>query len=479
MSDVSNRRGRRLLTLLAAGAVSVIGLQAGPLTSEAAAATPDGGRFQGVNWADPRDNYADDAVVPTGLSTEDDYLTTYYKSAAVVGQFQSEFGANTVRLPVNPASVNGPWWDSYRGAIDAAVGRGVKVVLGYWEGPGAAKDGRIDDKAAYDAMWRTVVDRYGDTGRVYFEPMNEPFGYSATEWADTAAGWLSAYGAIVPRERVLVGGVGYSEDVRPVCADPRLAGTHLSLHQYGFWHQDWTDPARWAADLRARVGNCASRTVLTEFGTELTTGLDYNGPVNGRWAVATLKGQTDTVRELGIGSVYWPGLRAGDSYSLTELQGTGTDLTLRTTNTSAADRLAWAWWGTGRPATTSGALRGVGSGHCLDVPGGSREPGTKMIIWYCNGKENQQWTYTAEKELRVYGNMCLDVDHGGTAGGTPLILWPCNGGTNQKWNINAGGSITAQDSGLALDVGGAYTAAGSDVGLWYGNGATNQQWQRL
>lgn len=473
---------RRALALGAVGSLGlagVLGLQAGPFATAAAAATTLGSnQFHGVNWADPRDNYADDEVVPSGLSTADDYLTTYNKSAAVIGQFQSKFRADTVRLPVNPATVNGPWWGSYAGAVDAAVGKGAKVVLAYWEGPGAARDGRIDDQAAYDAMWATIVDRYADNDRVYFEPMNEPFGYSAGEWTDTAARWLGDHGRSIPRDRVFVGGTGYSEDVRPVCADSRLAGTHLSLHQYGFWHPDWTQHSQWSADLRTKVGTCASRTVLTEFGATLNTGLDYNGPVNGSNEIAYLQADTDTLRELGMGSVYWPGLRNGDGYSLTELQGTGTDLTLRTTNTSAADRLAWSWFGTGRPAITAGVLRGVGSGLCLDVPGASHEPGTKMIIWYCNGQGNQQWTYTAAKELRVYGDMCLDVDHGGTTGGTPLILWPCNGGTNQKWNINAGGSVTAQDSGLALDVGGAATAAGSPVGLWYGNDGSNQKWQR-
>ncbi|MFJ3904621.1 lectin [Streptomyces sp. NPDC090025] len=467
-----------MLTLAAVGSLGLTALQAGPLAGEAAAAAPDTTKFQGVNWADPRDNYASDEVVPTGLALTDDYLATYQKSTAVVAEFQRKFGTNTVRLPINPATVNGPWWDSYRGAIDAATGRGVKVLLGYWESP-EHKDGRIDDKAAYDTMWRTVVDQYGDTGAVSFEPMNEPYGYTAAQWADTAANWLDTYGAVVPRERVFVGGVGYSEDVKPVCADQRLAGTHLSLHHYGFWHQNWTDPATWAADLRSKIGDCASRTVLTEFGVGATGGLDYNGAVNGEWQIAAFQAQTDTLRELGMGSVYWPGLRAGDGYSLTELQGTGTDLTLRTTNQSVADRLAWAWWGTGRPATTAGVLRGVGSGICLDVPGAVREPGTKMILWYCNGGPNQQWTYTAQKELRVYGDMCLDVDHGGTVGNTPLILWPCNGGTNQKWNLNAGGSVTPVDSPLCLDVGGRATAAGSAVGLWYCNGEPNQRWQRL
>jgi hypothetical protein len=39
--------------------------------------------FRGVNWADPRDNYASDAVVPSGLSTADDYATTYRHRAGV------------------------------------------------------------------------------------------------------------------------------------------------------------------------------------------------------------------------------------------------------------------------------------------------------------------------------------------------------------------------------------------------------------
>ncbi|HEY7413799.1 MAG TPA: hypothetical protein VH593_01290, partial [Ktedonobacteraceae bacterium] len=35
-------------------------------TSTVQAAAPN--QFKGVNWADPRDNYANDQVVPTGLS---------------------------------------------------------------------------------------------------------------------------------------------------------------------------------------------------------------------------------------------------------------------------------------------------------------------------------------------------------------------------------------------------------------------------
>jgi hypothetical protein len=296
--------------------------------------------FKGVNWADPRDNYADDAVVPSGLSASDDYDTVYAKAEAIIGGF-ADLGANTVRLPVNPSSVNGSFWGAYTGAIDAATDQGFKVILGYWESD-TAKDGRIDDQAAYDAMWDTITTAYADNALVHFEPMNEPFGYTTQEWTDTASAWLSAYAGI-PRERVLVGGTGYSEDVTTVCADSRLDGTLLALHQYGFWHTDWTTYEQWREDLERRIGDCASRTVLDEFGATMTSGLDYNGSINGSNEIAYIQSATDTVRELGLGSVYWPGLRDGDTYSLTTLQGSGTDLSLQVTNASGLDRLHLAW----------------------------------------------------------------------------------------------------------------------------------------
>src|SRR6266700_8217409 len=44
-------------------------------------------QFRGVNWADPRDNYANDPVVPSGLSTSDNYATTYAKASAIIRGF--------------------------------------------------------------------------------------------------------------------------------------------------------------------------------------------------------------------------------------------------------------------------------------------------------------------------------------------------------------------------------------------------------
>ncbi|MFG2041024.1 ricin-type beta-trefoil lectin domain protein [Dactylosporangium sp. NPDC048998] len=470
-----SRRGARLvprwaatLGTLVALLAATVGVEVGMVGTPALAATD---QFKGVNWADPRDNYADDPVVPSGLSTSDSYSTTYAKATAVIGGFQSNLGANTVRLPINPYTVNGSYWSSYTGAIDAAVAKGFKVILSYWEGT-AHKDGMVDNTSAYWNMWQTVVNAYGGNGMVYFEPMNEPFGYSQSAWANLAASWISTYPS-VPKSRIFVSGTGYNDNVTSVCADSRLSGTYLSLHFYGFWNPSQTSYWSWANDLRDRIGSCASRTVLDEWGAPMTTGLNYNGPINGNAYVAYIQAASDTLRLLGMGSVYWPGLRTGDSYSMEKLGGSGSDLTLTNNNASGVSRLQWAWGSGG-----ASVIRGGSSKRCLDVPGGSTTWGTKLQIWDCNGGGNQSWLLTPSKTLVVYGKLCLDIPGGGTAAGARVETWDCSGTGNQQWNVNSDGTITNVQTGLCLDANGGGTANGTAVVVWYCNGGANQKWTR-
>ena len=121
---------------------------------------------------------------------------------------------------------------------------------------------------------------------------------------------------------------------------------------------------------------------------------------------------------------------------------------------------------------------GVASGRCLDVPAASTSNGTQTALWDCNGRTNQSWTYTASKQLVVYGNKCLDASGQGTSNGTAAIIWDCTGGTNQQWNVNANGTITGVQSGLCLDAAALGTANGTKIQLWACTGGTNQQWAR-
>ncbi|WP_030669329.1 glycoside hydrolase family 5 protein [Streptomyces cellulosae] len=337
-------RLRAAFVAVAIAAVTGTTLAGSP--ASAAAPSTDTTQFKGVNWADPRDNFADDPVVLSGLSLSDSYRQTYTKSSRIISAFRANLGANTVRLPINPYTVNGSYWKSYRAVIDAASAQGFKVIVSYWEGTGAQKDGFIDDEATYWPMWKTVVKAYQNDKRVYFEPMNEPHGYTDAQWADIAAKWLATFPS-VPRNRVFVSGAGYNDHVTSVCADPRLKGTYLSLHHYGFW-KDYATYDQWVADLKERIGTCANRTVADEFGAPMTTGLNYNKPDASNNFVNYVQAVTDTFRELKMGSVYWPGLRTDDTYSMQTLVGDPARPWLATTNQSGADRLAWAW-GRGKP----------------------------------------------------------------------------------------------------------------------------------
>ncbi|MEV5718826.1 non-reducing end alpha-L-arabinofuranosidase family hydrolase [Amycolatopsis mediterranei] len=130
-------------------------------------------------------------------------------------------------------------------------------------------------------------------------------------------------------------------------------------------------------------------------------------------------------------------------------------------------------------ADVTGALRGVGSGRCLDVVNAGQTDGTGVQIYDCSGGAGQQWTSTASGQLTVFGGKCLDVAGSGTTAGTKVQIWTCHGGANQQWRVNADGTVVGVQSGLCLDVTGAATANGTAVALWTCNGGTNQQWTGL
>ncbi|WP_166021980.1 endo-1,4-beta-xylanase [Streptomyces chilikensis] len=124
----------------------------------------------------------------------------------------------------------------------------------------------------------------------------------------------------------------------------------------------------------------------------------------------------------------------------------------------------------------SGPIKGVGSGRCVDVPNSTTTDGTQVQLWDCSNGTNQQWSFTAAGELRVYGNKCLDA--AGTGNGAKVQIYSCWGGDNQKWRLNSNGSITGVQSGLCLDAVGAGTGNGTLIQLYSCSGSSNQSWTR-
>ena len=445
--------------------------------SHSAPAAPSS--FHGVNWADPNDNYNSGPVVPSGLSTGDSYRQVYGITLKMVAGFSKNLGANTLRLPINPASVGTAWWNSYRATIDAATAVGDKVILSYWDET-SSNDGVIDDTTTWNQMWNTVTKDYRDNPRVFFEPMNEPYGYTAAQWIQICTQWL-ADRTYIPRDRVVISGTGYNDNVTPVGAATALDGTLLSLHFYGYW-ASYTAEADWINNLLPRIGAYAYRTIIDEAGAPMTIGLNY-GAHNGNTYTSYLAATTDVARGMGMGLVYWPGLRFGDSYSIESLGSNGQ---LTDNSATGVAQLKWGYgYGTIPPVNSDPAappgeeLVGAASGRCVDVPGFSTTAGTQLDIWDCNDGGNQTWDYTSSNELSVYGDMCMQAGTSSTAAGSPVVLEDCTGAADQQWTVNATSGTVAPvgDSSLCLDSTGEATADGTLLELATCSGSTSQSWK--
>ncbi|MFD0206318.1 MULTISPECIES: RICIN domain-containing protein [Saccharothrix] len=454
----------------------------------AAAATS---QFRGMNWAVLGDNFSTGALVVQGLSQSDSNATVRAKANALYDDMAATMGVNTVRLPINTHTVaNTTWWNAYRGAIDAATARGFKVILAYWE-DGAASGGRITNLAAWNTMWSSVTHTYGSNGNVYFEPMNEPHGYSSADWRNVAANWLGHHTSAVP-SRVLIGGTGYSQDLRDICNDSRFNNTLLSFHHYAFFYSPMTYD-QFRTHIQTRLGNCASRAVATEFGAPMSTGLDYGDPNSTDNFVRHIRAMAQVMRDNNMGGTYWPALggKPGtigyDWYSMYSLSGSGTDLNLTIRNASGADRVKYAWGDNSTtPPPTYYRVDVRHSGKAMDVQQPNTDNGARVGQYTYGGNAWQQWQFqdAGSGYVRIvsrHSGKCLDVVSASTADGAELIQYTCGSGTNQQFQLVANGSyfqLRARHSGKCVDVPAASTTDGTILKQYTCNTGTNQQWSR-
>jgi endoglucanase len=453
-------------------------------TATPAAAATNG--FRGVNWADERDNFVDGVLVLGGLTTSDSYATTQAKADRILSGFQTNLGANTVRLPVNYTTVSGAYWNSYTGAIDMATSKGMRVILSYWESA-SSRNGSVDNLSQFWSMWQTIVNKYGGNGNVYFEPMNEPYAYSDADWKNLAAQWLSNHPS-VPRGRVIISGAGYNQRLITIATDSRFDGTLISRHIYQFFDTSRTTEESWREGLRTSVGSFASRVLVTEWGAPMTDGRNYNAPANADSFVAFIRGVAAEARALQLGTVYWPGVRPNDWYRLQTINGSGTNISLSTTNPSGRDQLRYSWGLDGGGSTPVPYYRITArhSGKVMDVVSSSTADSAEIKQYGWNGGGNQKWAFqdAGGGHFRIVNQNsgeCLDVASASTADSANIVQYTCGGGTNQQWQWVVTGSyfqLRARHSGKCLDVVGGGTADGTDITQNPCGSGLNQQWTR-
>nr|WP_218008284.1 RICIN domain-containing protein [Herbidospora sakaeratensis] len=460
----------------------MFGLVASAVTVTASSAHASTSQFRGVNWPDARDNFVNGVLYVSGLSSSDTYSSASTVADQVVGQLYSITGANTVRMPINEPTVS-TYWGTYTGAIDTALSKG-SVILAYW----AHSGGRPATMTAFNQMWDKVVAKYGGNPNAYFEVINEPFGYSATDLNNMYAAWLARY-PNVPRGRVILDGTGFATNVTVVGNDSRLNGTLLAVHDYTMnVTPPYDDETAWANHIASSIGPYASRTIATEWGGPMSPGskydiqwstIDYSIP-SGSYFADYLRGVSSQLRTLGMGSVYWPGLRDGDWYSLTSRSGNGANINLSLKNPSGLVRLQYAW-GMGSGGGTHVQIRNASTGLHIDGTGSTTNGANAAQSAGTDGS-NPQWIIeNTGNYVRIKNRATgLYLDGmGRTSNGAAVGQYQTTNSTNQQWSILTEANnvrIKNRVTGLYLD-GMGRTSNGATVGQYQNTNSTNQQWK--
>jgi ricin-type beta-trefoil lectin protein len=132
----------------------------------------------------------------------------------------------------------------------------------------------------------------------------------------------------------------------------------------------------------------------------------------------------------------------------------------------------------------------LNSGLCMGVEGGHTNNGHRVIQWGCDGTDNQKWwidfsgDYSEVVNRRASDSRkvaCLGVSGGSTADGAQLVVWECDGSDNQQWRTEGspacGGHILVnKGSGRLISVEGASGSQGAPIILWHWGGTPDQTW---
>lgn len=107
-------------------------------------------------------------------------------------------------------------------------------------------------------------------------------------------------------------------------------------------------------------------------------------------------------------------------------------------------------------------------GKCLDDYAGKTKDGTKIVVWTCDGKVQQQIMFAADGELRVDGK-CV-------TGNAKATLEPCADATRQIWRRTSSRELVLAANGRCLSDPGGSTVNGTQLNLETCRTTGNQEW---
>ena len=451
--------------------------------------------MRGANWPDSRDNFQDGVIYPDGI-TSSTTTTQAASEADLVALSATSIGVNFVRIGINAATISDNW-PAVQAYINELNSDGIYVDLGFWSGSDHA--GTIENVSAWQTAWETVDGVYKNNNAVYYEPFNEPFGYSSE--SQLAADVYEPFLDFIKKSQnhIILDGTGYANDVTAVGADPNLTGCLLGLHMYSSWWGKYTTEPGWEGALATHIGAYANRTVITECGSQTTVGGDYDVSTPGNFNICFVRGLCEYCSAQGVGFIYWPLVPTG-------LFSTPGGAVI---NQSLINELQNGWdfyttapyWGIcdfNVIGQTDYSVYRPSTGWWYFQAGGSVQWGTNIDIavpadYAGNGLAQEAVWRTSNSTWYIDGGAILQY---GTIGDIPvpgdylgngsaqIAVWRPSAGT---WYVN--GLISGVHWGTNGDipVPGYYNNDGHldyavwrpSNGTWYVKGGVNQQWGQM
>ncbi len=143
----------------------------------------------------------------------------------------------------------------------------------------------------------------------------------------------------------------------------------------------------------------------------------------------------------------------------------------------------------GRPTgrlVYAGMIVSRATSKCVDVEKASREDGTNIRQWTCNGTPAQLWDFIEISRAEVVivsraSGKVMDVYGSQTIDGANVAQFTWNGGNNQRWRIEQAARgffrIVSVASNKCLDLDNSDVDDGVNVQLWECHSRENQQWR--
>jgi hypothetical protein len=492
--------------------------------------------IRGGNWAMAGDNFQTGDLYPSGLTSG--MTTTQAASVGTaVGKAFLNVQATIVRMPVNPPTVSDPnWWPQYQAAVNALIADGLNVDLAYWVENGG---GTIYNTTTWNQMWSTINSVYGSNPHVYFEPINEPYGYSASSLDSVYENFLTTYKC--PNWKCFFDGTSYAQYLWGVATDAKLDNQYFAVHIYQQWDGNnggaSNNPASYMPVLKSAIAGYDKQTVITEMGVAGGENDFYMRSGNLSAWVAYLNGVCNYMNSTNMGSIAWIGLMDNNGYSWYPSSSNVIAGNLTLTDPSVVQEFQYGWglypstsvpgipeyptatassgqttlsWTANQGGATSyNVYRGTSSLGEGSTPITTGLTGTSYIdtsvvddttYYYTIEAVNANGTSPGSLEVSATpvgpANLAngvyqltpncstgsrLDANGWGTTNGTNVQIWAATGGSNQKWTFTNMGNgwykiQPSYSTTLSLEVSGQGTTNGSNVDLWADWGGANQRW---